>query len=151
MLVQGLPGPSVLLCSPPYPHTRARTNATQARAKEDARALRATTASTCLVIARLLEAGADPNDRTLTEITDPATGGPVRFSSALLAALEYGMDDLAVLVHLHGGQLPPSGPAGGSAPSPSPSPTAGSGRLAASSARSSPRMKPSGLRPNTSR
>jgi hypothetical protein len=68
------------------------------------RELRSTTASACLIIARLLEAGANAND---SSAVDPVKGHPVPYSSALLAALEYGMDDLAVLLHLHGARMPP--------------------------------------------
>lgn len=67
-------------------------------------ALRAVKAGACLVMARLLEGGANPND---AEIPDYLTHKKHCYSSALLAALEYGMNDLAMLLHMHGGQLPP--------------------------------------------
>jgi hypothetical protein len=68
------------------------------------RELRNTTASACLIIARLLEAGANAND---SSAVDPVKGHPAPYSTALLACLEYGMDDLAVLLHLHGARMPP--------------------------------------------
>ncbi|GFH14863.1 hypothetical protein HaLaN_10991 [Haematococcus lacustris] len=37
-------------------------------------------------------------------------GLEVGYSSALLTALDCGMDDLAALLHLHGAKLPPAEP-----------------------------------------
>ncbi len=58
------------------------------------------------MIARLLEAGADPNDACSTSAVD---GQKTFYSTALLVALDAGLDDLAVLLHLHGAKLLPSG------------------------------------------
>ncbi|KAL6765064.1 ankyrin repeat-containing domain protein [Haematococcus lacustris] len=71
------------------------------------RVQRTAATASCLIIARLLEAGAKPNDRVAI---NPATGLEVGYSSALLTALDCGMDDLAALLHLHGAKLPPAEP-----------------------------------------